>query len=44
MLFFIPSQVVPDVDGFFADLDEPDEHFLLDPAMRVEASRPDQAG
>jgi hypothetical protein len=32
------------VEGFFADLDEPDEYFVLLPAMRVDqlAWRPDR--
>lgn len=43
-LFFIPNQVIPEVETFFADLDEPDEHFLLVPVMRVEqlSWRPDR--
>jgi hypothetical protein len=28
--------MVPELEGFFADLEEPDEHFLLVPAMRIE--------
>jgi len=35
-LFFIPGRIVPEVATFFADLEEPEEHFLLVPAMRVE--------
>jgi hypothetical protein len=35
-LFFIPGDMVPEIESFFTDLDEPDEHFLLVPAMRVE--------
>jgi hypothetical protein len=43
-LFFIPASRLPDVESFFAGLDEPDEHFLLVPAMRVDqlAWRPDR--
>jgi len=35
-LFFIPGRLVQEVESFFADLDEPDEHFLLLPVMRVD--------
>jgi hypothetical protein len=43
-LFFIPSRLVGEVEGFFADLDEPDEHFRLVPAMLIDqlAWRPDR--
>jgi hypothetical protein len=44
VLFFIPGSMVSEVESFFADLDEPDEHFLLVPTMRVEqlSWRPDR--
>jgi hypothetical protein len=35
-LFFIPGRIVGEVEGFFADLDEPDEYFLLVPVMRID--------
>ena len=35
-LFFIPRHMVPSIESFFAELEEPDEHFLLVTAMRVE--------
>jgi hypothetical protein len=35
-LFFIPPHMVASVENFFTDLEEPDEHFLLVTAMRVE--------
>lgn len=35
-LFFIPRHMVPSVENFFTRLEEPDEHFLLVTAMRVE--------
>jgi|ERR1700677_3900152 hypothetical protein len=35
-LFFIPRRLVGECEGFFANLDEPDEYFRLVPAMRVE--------
>lgn len=35
-LFFIPRPMLPFVENFFTDLEEPDEHFLLVTAMRVE--------
>ena len=43
-LFFIPGPMVAQVESFFADLEEPEEHFLLVPAMRVDqlAWRPDR--
>ena len=43
-LFFIPSPMVAQVESFFAGLEEPEEHFLLVPAMRVDqlAWRPDR--
>jgi len=43
-LFFIPDRIAPEVNDFFSSLDEPDEHFLLVPAMRVEqlSWRPDR--
>jgi hypothetical protein len=44
VLFFMPGHLVEEVEGFFADLDEPDEYFVLLPAMRVDqlAWRPDR--
>lgn len=43
-LFFIPGRLVPEVEGAFAELDEPDELFFLVPVMRVDqlAWRPDR--
>ncbi|HEY4171479.1 MAG TPA: hypothetical protein VGM42_00510 [Rhodopila sp.] len=43
-LFFIPGPIVPHVESFFADLEEPEEHFLLVPVMRVDqlAWRPER--
>lgn len=43
-LFFIPSRMVATVEKFFTNLEEPDEHFLLIPAMRVDqlAWQPDR--
>ena len=35
-LFFIPARVLAEIAGFFADLEEPDDYFLLVPAMRVD--------
>jgi hypothetical protein len=35
-LFFIPRHMVASVESFFTDLDEPDQHFVLVTAMRVE--------
>jgi hypothetical protein len=35
-LFFIPRRLVPELDHFFAGLDEPEEHFILVPAMRID--------
>jgi len=43
-LFFIPGPIVPHVESFFADLEEPEEHFLLVSVMRVDqlAWRPER--
>ncbi|HET6305614.1 MAG TPA: hypothetical protein VFG12_00405 [Rhodopila sp.] len=35
-LFFIPQRMLASVESFFTGLEEPDEHFLLVTAMRVE--------
>jgi hypothetical protein len=41
-LFFIPCRLAREVEAFFTSLDEPDEHFLLLPVMRIDqlASQP----
>jgi hypothetical protein len=43
-LFFIPGPIVPNVETFFASLEEPDDYFLLVSAMRVDqlSWRPDR--
>jgi hypothetical protein len=35
-LFFIPGRMVAELENFFAGLEEPDDHFSLVPAMRIE--------
>jgi hypothetical protein len=35
-LFFVPGQLLPKIEQFLADLDEPEEYFLLIPVMRVD--------
>jgi hypothetical protein len=35
-LFFIPRHMVASVESFFTEMEEPDQHFLLVTAMRVE--------
>ncbi|WP_158931218.1 hypothetical protein [Acidisphaera sp. S103] len=35
-LFFIPRGMVAEAESFFAGMEEPDDYFLLVPAMRVE--------
>ena len=44
MLFFIPGRLLPEVESFFANLEEPEEYFLLVSAMRVDqlAWRPER--
>jgi hypothetical protein len=35
-LFFMPNRLLPEVEDFFASLEEPDDYFLLVSAMRVD--------
>jgi hypothetical protein len=35
-LFFIPNAIVAEAESFFAGMEEPEDYFLLVPAMRIE--------
>jgi hypothetical protein len=35
-LFFIPGRLLPDVESFFANLEQPNDYFQLVTAMRVD--------